>query len=107
MRRLFTLVIVLAVISAVAASSALADTYSFKLNREGRINGTTLEAGKYTVEVDGNGEAHIYKGKELVTKASAQVKPRTNGATSGSVLIDAQGNILEVRTKKEVVVFVR
>jgi hypothetical protein len=106
MRKLFAGTIALALL-AVSASPALADTHSFKLFQNGRINGTTLEPGTYKLELNGTDEALIYRGKELVTKAKIEIKSLDNGRTSGSVLVDAKGNVLEVRTKKQVVVFVR
>lgn len=107
MRKLFTVTFALALVAVLAASPVLAKTYSFKLFQNGKINDTQLKPGSYKLELNDNGEALIYEGKELVTKARVEVKPRTNGATRASVLLDAEGNILEVRTKKQVVVFVR
>ncbi len=106
MRRLFTPVLTLALVAILAAAPAWADTFSFTLNRDGNVKGTQLAAGKYKLEIS-NGEAVIYQGKELVAKAAVEVKPRTNGSTGTSVLQDANGTILEVRTKKQVVVFTR
>jgi len=107
MRKLFTSSIALALVLALAATPLLAKTHNFTLYQDGKINGTALEAGKYKLELNGDNEALIYRGKELVTKAPVEVKPRKNGSSSGSVLLDAKGNILEVRTKNQVVVFVR
>lgn len=107
MRKLFTSSIALALVLALAATPLLAKTHNFTLRNTGKINDTTLEPGKYKLELNGDSEALIYRGKELVTKAAVEVKPLTNSRSSGSVLLDAKGNILEVRTNKQVVVFVR
>jgi hypothetical protein len=107
MRRLFTPTIALAIVALVAASPLLAASFDFKLSREATINGTRLEPGTYKLELNGESEALIYRNKELVTKAPVTVKPRTNGTTRASVLVDSSGNVLEVRTKKQVVVFAR
>lgn len=107
MRKLFTSSIALALVVALAATPLLAKTHDFTLRNGGKINGTALEPGKYKLELSGDSEALIYRGKELVTKAAVEVKPQTNGSSSGSVLLDAEGNILEVRTNKQIVVFVR
>lgn len=109
MRKLFTAAIALALFVALAASpsSALAKTHDFTLSQTAKINGTTLEAGKYKLELTGDTEAHIYKGNELVTKAPVEVKELKNGNTQASVLQDASGNVMEIRLKKQVVVFVR
>ena len=107
MRKLFTLSIALALVLALAATPLLAKTHDFTLYANGKINGATLEPGKYKLELSGDNEALIYRGKELVTKARVEVKPLPSSGNSGSVLLDAKGNVLEVRTKKQVVVFVR
>lgn len=109
MRKLFTAVIALALFAALAASpsSAMAKSYDFTLSQTSKINGTTLEAGKYKLELNGDSEAHIYKDKELVTKAPVEVKELKNGNTQASVLQDASGNVKEIRFKRQVVVFVR
>lgn len=107
MRKLFTPSIALTLVLVLAAAPLLAKTHNFTLHQNGKINGTALEPGKYKLELNDNDEALIYQGKELVTKSPVEVKPLTNGSSSGSVLLDAKGNILEVRTNKQVVVFVR
>jgi len=106
MRRLFTATIVAALAVALVASPALAATHTFKLFRDGKVNGTTLEPGKYKLELEGS-EAKIYQGKTLVVTASVEVKQAENGNGRTAVLQDAEGNLLEVRTKKQVVVFAR
>jgi hypothetical protein len=105
MGRLFTATITLLLVAVLAASPVLAKTYSFKLSNDCKINGVLLKAGSYKLELNDNSEALIYGGKELVTKASVEVKSRPKGSTS--VLTDADHNILEIRTKDKVVVFVR
>lgn len=92
---------------ALAATLASAETYSFKLPTAGTINGTTLKAGPYKIEVDDNGEAKIFQRGELITTARVEVRERENAARRVSVLRDANGNIQEIRLKKQVVVFVR
>jgi hypothetical protein len=105
MHKLFTATIVAALVVGLVASPALAATHTFKLFRDGKVNGTTLEPGKYKLELNGD-EAKIYQGKTLVTTSPVEVKQ--NGKNSrASVLQDADGNIIEVRTKKKIVVFVR
>jgi hypothetical protein len=109
MHKLFTATVVAALAVALVATPVLAATHTFKLFRDGKINGTTLEPGKYKLEFS-DSEAKIYQGKTLVTTSPIEVKQ--NGGNSransrASVLQDADGNIIEVRTKKQIVVFVR
>jgi hypothetical protein len=107
MRRLFTTIVAVALVAALAASPVLAKTHSFTLNQDSKINGVSLDAGKYKLELNGDTEAHIYKGRELVAKAPVNVKDLSNGSTRASVLCDAEGNVLEIRLKDQVVVFAR
>ena len=70
------------------ASSAFAATKaSLQLSNPVSINGTTLKAGDYKVQWEGNGpdvELSIIKGKEVVAKAPAHVvelpSPASNDA---------------------------
>lgn len=105
MRKLFTATVVAALAVSLVASPVLAATHTFKLFRDGKINGTTLEPGKYKLEFS-DSEAKVYQGKTLVTTAPVEIK-QNGGNSRASVLQDADGNIIEVRTKKQIVVFVR
>lgn len=106
MRRLFSTAAVLTLVATVAAGSLWAETHSFKLFREGTINGTTLKAGTYKLELNGQGEALIYSGRRMVAKARVEVR-NSNGEARGSVLQDPDDSIREIRLNKQVVVFVR
>lgn len=108
MHRMFTTTIALALFTALAASPAQAKGHSFKLHRDATINGSQLKKRKtYRLELNGNNEALIYRNRELVTKALVEVKPVTDGRTRTGVVLDSQGTVLEIRTKKHIVVFVR
>ena len=107
MRKLMTAVLLTALVATVASSPLWAKTYSFRLSQAASINGTELTPGVYKLELNGNNEALIYRNGKMVTKATVEVKPRTNGSTRSSVLREADGAITEIRLKKQVVVFVR
>ena len=109
MRKLFTSSLAIALVAVLAASPVLAKAHTFKLARDARINGTELAAGTYKLELSGDGQATIYSshGKTPVTTATVKVTPITNGTNRASVLLDQEGNILEIRTGKEIVAFVR
>jgi class 3 adenylate cyclase len=85
----------------------LAKPHSFKLYQDAMINGTRLNRGSYRLEPYGSDKVLIYRNKDLVTKAPVKVKPLKKGTTRSSVRLDSKGNVREVRTKKEVVVFLR
>ncbi len=105
MRKLNLLVALIALASLAAASSLQAETHSFTLTREAQLNGTTLKPGLYKLELNGGGEALIRRGKEVLVKAPAEVRPGTGAANS--VVTGADGELREVRLKNKVVVFVR
>jgi hypothetical protein len=105
MRRLNLVIVLIALASLAAASSLQAETHSFTLSREAQLNGTTLKAGTYKLELNGGGEAVIRRGKEIVVKAPAEVRPG-NGAPN-SVVTAGNGELREIRLKNKVVVFVR
>ena len=108
MHRLITTTITLALVAGLAASPALAKGHSFKLYRDATINGSQLKGQKtYRLELNGNDEALIYRNHKLVTTAPVEVKPITDGISRNAVVLDSEGTILSIRTKKHVVVFVQ
>jgi hypothetical protein len=105
MRKLNLLIAFIALASLAAASSLQAETHSFTLTREAQLNGTTLKPGLYKLELNGGGEASIRRGKDVLVKAPAEVRP--NEGAANSVVTGADGQLREVRLKNKVVVFVR
>lgn len=107
MRKLFTTSLAVALVAVLAASPVLAKARTFKLSQDARLNGTELAAGTYKLELGDGGKATLYNShqKAALLTATVEVKPAKN--SRASVLVDAQGNILEIRTGKEIVVFVR
>ncbi|MFB3098048.1 MAG: hypothetical protein ACE1ZZ_05180, partial [Dehalococcoidia bacterium] len=72
------------------------------------INGSQLKGQKtYRLELNGNDEALIYRNQKLVTTAPVEVNPITDGISRNAVVLDSDGTILAIHTKKHVVVFVR
>lgn len=106
MRRLFTVTLLFALVAALAASPLWAKSHSFKLLKDGSINGTPLAPGTYKLEVNGQNEAVIYRDGEVVAKAQVEVRP-AQGERRGSVLQAADGSIREIRLNSSVVVFLR
>lgn len=106
MRKLNLFIAVIALVSLVAASSLQAETHRFTLSREAQLNGTALKAGAYKLELNGSGEAVLYRNGDLVAKARVEVKPNGN-STANSVVTGANGELQEIRLKHKVVVFVR
>lgn len=109
MRKLFTTSLAIALVAVLMAAPVLAKVHTFDLRQNARLNGTELVAGTYKLELGDDGTATIYNshGKSPVTTAAVKVKPVKSGTSRASVLLDSQGNILEIRTGKEIVVIVR
>lgn len=107
MRRLFTVTLLLALVAALAASPLWAKSHSFKLLKDGSINGTQLAPGTYKLELNGQNEAVIYRDGEMVVKAQVEVRPANSVVRGGSVLQAADGSIREIRLNSSVVVFLR
>ncbi|MBI4467117.1 MAG: hypothetical protein HY656_06810 [Acidobacteria bacterium] len=107
MRRLFTAALLVALVAVLAASSLWAKTHSFKLFNDATINGTELGPGTYKLELNGQNEAVISRGGEVVVKARVETRPTKGTDQPGSVLRAADGSIREIRLNSLVVVFVR
>ena len=92
-------------VAAAAEGFAGAKIYRLELSRESKINETRLEAGTYTLKLNEEGEAQIYRGGEMILKTRAQVKPLPKGLSHNTLVQDSDGTIREVRFQKDVVVF--
>ena len=107
MRRVITVLAVVALVGLVATSVAAAESHSFKLLRDANLNGTQLKPGLYKLQMNGDGEAVISRDGKEVAKARAEIKPLENRRSSGTVLVGADGELREIRLNGKVVVFVR
>lgn len=107
MHRLGIATVAIALVATLTAGSLWAETHSFKLLKEGTINGTALKPGSYKLELNGQGEALIYRNGQMVAKSRVEVRVPAAGDLRGSVLQAADGSIREIRLNKQVVVFVR
>ena len=101
----YRVALLLLLAGAAAMGSAGAKSYRLEVSRESKINETRLEAGTYTLKLNEEGEAQIYRGKEMILKTRAQVKPLQKGMLQNTVVQDSDGTIREVRFQKDVVVF--
>jgi hypothetical protein len=104
MKRISVLVILLC-LALLIPSTAFGKTHRVQFMNDAVINGTTLDAGRYKVEVNGDNEALIYSGKELIAKAKVEVQP-LGDATPNSVAQKADGTVIEIRLKDQKIVFV-
>ncbi len=105
MRKLFTAAFAIVLVATLVSGSAWAKSdWDFQLYHTQVINGTQLEKGSYELRFNGNNEAEIYRNRKLITTATVEVRPLKKGTPAKSMLI-RDGVIVEIRTKKEVVVF--
>jgi hypothetical protein len=78
------------------ASSAFAATKpSLQLNHPVTVNGTTLKAGEYKVQWEGNGpnvEISILQGKNVVVKSSARVVELETPAANDAAVTRTTGS---------------
>ncbi len=105
MRKLFTAAFAIVLVATLASGPVWAKSgWDFQLYRTREINGIQLERGSYELRLNGNNEAEIYRNRKLITKATVEVRPLKKGTAANSVLTNSDV-IVEIRMKKEVVVF--
>ncbi len=105
MRKLFTAAFAIVLVTTLASGPVWAKSgWDFQLYRTRVINGTQLERGSYELRLNGNNEAEIYRNRKLITRVPVEVRPLEKDTVAKSMLI-RNGVIVEIRTKKEVVVF--
>lgn len=80
------------------------EVISFELADAARISGVALEPGSYKLDIKSSGEALVYRRNEVVARTRVRVRSMASGITRSSVVVDPQGNIREIRTKKRIVV---
>jgi hypothetical protein len=84
----------------------LAKSYRFELPRDTVLNGVSLNAGVYKLEVNSTQtKAEIYGRGRLAVSARVEVKP-LGSATGETVLINKHGAIAEYRSNRERIRFV-
>ncbi len=105
MRKLFTVAFAIVLVSTLASGPVWAKSgWDFQLYRTRVINGTQLKRGSYELRLNGNNEAEIYRNRKLITTATVEVRPLEKGTDANSILTNSDV-IVEIRMKKEVVVF--
>ena len=105
MRKLLTAAFAIMLVSTLASGPVWAKSgWDFELYRTREISGTQLKRGSYELRLNGNNEAEIYRNRKLITTAKVEVRPLKKGTDANSMLTN-NDVIVEIRTKKEVVVF--
>ena len=105
MRKLFTAAFAIVLVTTLASGPVWAKSgWDFQLYHTREINGTQLERGSYELRLNGNNEAEIYRNRKLITRVPVEVRPLEKGTDAKSILTKSDV-IVEIRMKKEVVVF--
>lgn len=104
MRKTLLSVTAISLVFLLAGQSAWAKTDRFHLSSKAKVKSVSLEPGSYQVNIDGNQAEILQRGKILV-KAQVSVKQLADGDTPDTVLLDSNGQIQEIRLKKQVIVF--
>ena len=105
MRKLFTAAFAIVLVTTLASGPVWAKSrWKFQLHQGCSINGIQLKRGSYELRLNGNSEAAIYRNGKLITRVPVEVRPLEKETDAKSVLSES-GVIVEIRMKKEVVVF--
>ncbi len=107
MRKLLTAAFAVVLVTTLASGPVWAKSgWDFELYRAQVINGTgtVLESGSYELRLNGNSEAAIYRNQKLITTVPVEVRSLQK-STDAKSMLTRNGVIVEIRTKKEVVVF--
>ncbi len=99
-------IVILLCLALLIPSSAFGKTHRVQFVADAVINGSTLDAGRYKMELDGDGQALFYDGKNVVAKAQVRVEP-IGDATPNSVTQMSDGTVVEIRLKDQRVVIVK
>lgn len=105
MRKVSTLAICLVLVNSFLATTLVAESHRIELIRPGEIGGQELKVGQYKLVLSGQGLAEIYRGRKLLVKAKVEVLP-LGDAIPRSISQTQDGELKEIRLKKERVVFV-
>lgn len=104
MNRAFAILVASILVIGGMTGPVWASTHSFELLSEATLNGATLAPGTYKMNLNGE-EAEIYCKGKLIVKSKFELQPLAEGVQPNTKKIE-QGEIREIRLKKEVVVFV-
>jgi len=78
-----------------ASSAFAASKANLTLNNPTSINGTSLKAGEYKLQWDGNGsnvEVSIMQGKKVIAKVAAKVVDLNQSSASDAALLKQNGD---------------
>lgn len=108
MFRSFLSVLLVAFVAALLVSPLQAKDYRFQLPMSGSVEGVSLKEGTYVVKLEGGGNPHltarIVRNGKILAETEVNVRER-DGEQANTVLQDADGNLREIRLKRQVIIF--
>ncbi len=106
MRRTTTIILTLALVSALSLTLALAESYNFQTQTVTKIGSVDLEPGRYKLQLNSTKTtAEIYDGRRLVARSKVDVTKLQDGIPS-ALLTNRNGELVEFRSRDERIVFV-
>ena len=106
MRKIILLTVVVSLVLCMASTAAVAKNHKVKLHTDTVVAGQIIKPGSYLVKLSDDGMLGIYKGRKLMAETIVTMEP-LNTATPNSVSLDVEGNLKEIRFKKEKAVFTK
>jgi len=106
MRRTTTIILTLALVSALSLTLALAESYNFQTNSVTKVGGVDLDPGRYKLQINSTKTtAEIYDGRRLVARTNISVT-RLQEGTPFALLTNRDSEIVEFRSRDERILFV-
>lgn len=102
MRKMFSVSIAVAIFGALAVSPLWAKPH-FRLGHQYTLNGVQLGPGSYGLNLNGDNEVEITRGRRVLVKARAEVLPL--GQELPNSTRSVSGELKEIRLKSKRVVF--
>jgi hypothetical protein len=104
MKRIIGLTLALFLMGLFFVDTARSENHKFKVTLTTSLNGVELKPGTYRLNLNGENEAQIYKGRKLLVTAEVETVPLAK-ATPNSLVQKTTGELKEIRLEKERIVF--
>ena len=106
MRRTTTIILTLAMVSALSLTLALAESYTLQTQKVTKLGDVNLEPGRYELRINSTkSHAELYDRGRLVARSKITVA-RLQDGTPYALLTNRNGEMVEFRSQDEKIVFV-
>jgi hypothetical protein len=95
----------LAAIALAVPAFAKPFTKTINISQSAKVGKSDLTAGEYRLQIEGN-KATVQKGKQVVAESEGRWEDRSTKSQYDSVVLDASGQVKEVRFADKTRVFV-